>query len=853
MRGFQPGKARAVPQNYADGGVVSTIKGMLGFGGAKKKPEPLPADLNKMPPTGAGPVASQPEPPKKAISQYSGMSALERRMKEADAYADGGLVRGPGTGISDDIEDEVQEGTFVMPADSTEAIGPEVMDQAGKAVPVNLSNGEAKLPPEALQAIGAQVMEAIKDVTHVPAAQQARGFPMGEMDDGEDRMNFADGGVVDDKRRPRTVADLARSPGYGAGAGGPVSTPVRPQAPAARPQAAQPVPGVTRQGNSYSAAPVQGPLGSGMYQLDSNLPKPPNIQAQAQRPAAAPAQRQPTPAPVQSVQQPVQQPAQNPVRPRPVYTGSTVADRARQPGFAFAAGDYRPSAKATPAATPGSAAAPSARTSPQAPAATTQMQAPTSVQANTDTGVAKAFGAIGDGLGWLGKTLVSAPGHGFSKLVGQQPREVGGGRGFMNPGRVNPAAPAPASPAADPAVTPAADPAAPPQKPEVKTPTAPAPGPLEVSPGVFRQGNSFGDSAAAATAGAQPSQGPSARDMQAMNNLIARDPVAGAMDRALGVERDPAQAATGFPQGGARQAPAAAPASAAASSAAPAAPAATTARGFQPPGQSAQPGGSPMEMYARQAEAMRGLTEAQRALDQYGPGMSGGGDLAMGGRASAQQFQQDMQRTALMKQSAQGGRGGAAAMQALNNMEGNQIQRETAQMREQGDTARFNAREQGETMRAGMRESGENARSGRRDGLAAELGRGQLDLQRSAQGFTTRQGERQEKLYAEYEAAKTPEEQAAVARKIATLSGKEQPADWKVQVTPQTKNVDGSTTEGSVIRYNSRTGDVQRVDGGQGAQAAPAPADPKERKVGTVYVAPNGANVRWTGQGWQQA
>ena len=287
MRGFQPGKARAVPQNYADGGVVSTIKGMLGFGGGKKKPEPLPADLSKMPPTGAGPAASQPEQPKKAISQYSGMSALERRMKE-QGLADGGLVRGPGTGISDDIEDEVPEGTFVMPADSTEAIGPEVMDQAGKAVPVNLSNGEAKLPPEALQAIGAQVMEAIKDVTHVPAAQQARGFPMGEMDDGEDRMNFADGGVVDDKRRPRTVADLARSPGYGAGAGGPVSTPVRPQAPAARPQAAQPVPGVTRQGNSYSAAPVQGPLGSGMYQLDSNLPKPPNIQAQAQRPAAAP-------------------------------------------------------------------------------------------------------------------------------------------------------------------------------------------------------------------------------------------------------------------------------------------------------------------------------------------------------------------------------------------------------------------------------------------------------------------------------------------------------------------------------------------------------------------------------------
>lgn len=227
MRGFQPGKARAVPQNYADGGVVSTIKGMLGFGGAKKKPDLPPADLNKMPPPAAGQAASQPEPPKKAISEYSGMSALERRMKAA-GLADGGLVRGPGTGISDDIEDEVEEGTFIMPADSTEAVGIEMMDRAGKAVPVRLSNGEAKLPPEALQAIGAEVMEAIKEVTHTPAAKQARGD--------DERMSFADGGVVRPEDRPRTIADLARSPGYGAGAGGPVSTPVRPQV---QPQAQQ--------------------------------------------------------------------------------------------------------------------------------------------------------------------------------------------------------------------------------------------------------------------------------------------------------------------------------------------------------------------------------------------------------------------------------------------------------------------------------------------------------------------------------------------------------------------------------------------------------------------------------------
>lgn len=47
--------------------------------------------------------------------------------------------------------------------------------------------------------------------------------------------------------------------------------------------------------------------------------------------------------------------------------------------------------------------------------------------------------------------------------------------------------------------------------------------------------------------------------------------------------------------------------------------------------------------------------------------------------------------------------------------------------------------------------------------------------------------------------AKTAEEQAAIAAQIRAYSGKED-SDWKVQVTPATKNVDGSTTAGSVIR-----------------------------------------------------
>ena len=828
MRGFQPGKARAVPQNYADGGVVSTIKGMLGFGGGKKKPEPLPADLNKMPPPAAGQAASQPEPPKKAISEYSGMSALERRMKAA-GLADGGLVRGPGTGISDDIEDEVEEGTFIMPADSTEAIGPEVMERAGKAVPVRLSNGEAKLPPEALQAIGAQVMEAIKDVTHVPAAKQARGFPMGEqvgpeLDDDDDRMNFADGGVVDDKRRPRTVADLARSPGYGAGAGGPVSTPVRPQAPAARPQAAQPVPGVTRQGNSYSAAPVQGPLGSGMYQLDSNLPKPPNIQAQAQRPAPAPAQRPPAPAPAQSVQQPVQNPAQ----PRPTYTGSTVADRARSPAFGMGAGAYtpKPAAQVAPAA-PRPAAAPATSASaamvampgqkPEAPTQTKPL--PTGWATDGERfmpGVQNVWNESGKAIGDLvgqgrygaaaGETARAAASYVpafFDDTLGGAYRSIAPGvidatKQFFGVGDVGAPAPSaaqkmatpPAAPTAPVAANPAATPPTTQPKPEPKTdPTkAPAPtGAREVTPGIYRQGNSYGDSPEAAASGARPSQGPSAQNQS----------IAAALAQRSGQRTD------------------------------------------QPT--------DVMGIYARASDAMKGAAQVQREIDgnqsQRGPGST---FIKHSGNDWESENNLKNLRTSASSIFNKRGPRGAPSVEEMAYMKA--LDADLAARNGNNPAAIEAMRQQGETARIGMREAGENARSGRREGIAAELGRGQLDLQRNAQGFTTRQLERQEKLYADYDAAKTPEERATIAQKIRDLSGKNTDPKDNFMIVGGGQEWDekaGAMRNVPQRLIDLRTG--QEVGGGAGAKPMAMPKTQDELKVGQVYDTNKGP-ATWDGK-----
>lgn len=734
----------------------------------------------------------------------------------AQNYADGGLVKGPGTGISDEVPDTVPEGTYIMPADSTQAIGHQNLKAMGfkpRDVPVNLSNGEFKLPPEQVHAIGVQALDQIKGATHTPVA---RGFVPKEPG-----AYFVNGGpVYEDARRAAvagapgvtrqgnsytqsTVADLARSPGYGAGAGGPVGMPTKP--PAVQPQAVAQAPrqanqptqfsGVQRSGNSYSAAPAQ--------------PRQPSPQtpAAATPPVAAKPQ---TGAASGSWAAPATTSAQV-QRQGNSFTAAPAAPKPAAPQTGGASGSWQSKPQAQSLAP---SVAPRSDRGMPAPAPERSSMLGEFVRDGASEIAAQAnAGNLAGAFGTATRKTLQAPG--MTVLAAAAPALNAAGRMWDGLVGNSAAQPAPAvvpaasakPPAAATTTTPPAAPAAtdaaqnPAQKPEHKPVNqqaqAPNPNGKEVLPGVTRQGSSYTNIPGGNASGGSTGQ-PSAQNMAAADALVARD------------------------------------------------------RGFAP----SQPA-DVMGIYSRASEALKGTADAQRALDDYGPRMSGGVTARdyLTGPASAEKFQQDMLRTNLMSQAQKGGRGAAAAMQALNAMEGNQIAKDTAQMREQGDTARFNAREQGETARAGMRESGENARSGRRDALAAELGRGQLDLQRSAQGFTTRQGERQEKLYAEYEAAKTPEEQNAVARKIAALSGKA--ADPKDNFMVVGGGQEWDAAAGAMRNVPQRLVDLRTGQDvgatGQGGKPLPAPADPKERKVGTVYVVPNGANVRWTGQGWQQA
>lgn len=125
-----------------------------------------------------------------------------KRASGANNYANGGMVRGPGTGTSDDIETEIPAGSYIMPADTTRKVGAEALSELGKPVPVALSNGEYQMPPEQVHAVGVETLNQIKDATHTPVA---RGFNPGQAPQRDESRLFLNqgGSPVDEERKRR--------------------------------------------------------------------------------------------------------------------------------------------------------------------------------------------------------------------------------------------------------------------------------------------------------------------------------------------------------------------------------------------------------------------------------------------------------------------------------------------------------------------------------------------------------------------------------------------------------------------------------------------------------------------------
>lgn len=124
-------------------------------------------------------------------------------------------------------------------------------------------------------------------------------------------------------------------------------------------------------------------------------------------------------------------------------------------------------------------------------------------------------------------------------------------------------------------------------------------------------------------------------------------------------------------------------------------------------------------------------------------------------------------------------------------------------------------RENAGLQREGLQQSGATERTNinaRRDDAANQIARGRLSLEQIAAGYTNRSADRIDRAQAELEGAKTPEAQKSARERLMALAGKAPQNEWGVQVTPTTKNLDGSTTQGSVYRFNKATGETARVD-----------------------------------------
>ncbi len=122
------------------------------------------------------------------------------------------LIEGKGNGTSDSIKKNVPEGSYIMPADSTEKIGSENLKNLGSPTPVNLSNGEFQISPEQVHSVGVQALDAMKQQTHSPIDQPQLGFKPGQ---NKPELFFANGGLVqspypsaDDIRKAQQMRDV---------------------------------------------------------------------------------------------------------------------------------------------------------------------------------------------------------------------------------------------------------------------------------------------------------------------------------------------------------------------------------------------------------------------------------------------------------------------------------------------------------------------------------------------------------------------------------------------------------------------------------------------------------------------
>ncbi|WP_313281602.1 hypothetical protein [Delftia tsuruhatensis] len=302
--------------------------------------------------------------------------------------------------------------------------------------------------------------------------------------------------------------------------------------------------------------------------------------------------------------------------------------------------------------------------------------------------------------------------------------------------------------------------------------------PQEIQPGIFRQGNSFADSAQGAALGNEPRGLPSRRNDAAGENLASQYAARGFTP---GQRTEFEQPRLGFP-------------------------------GFRTPTIAHSGNDWQSRNELRNAEvSASSITNTRR----------------FGGRGA--ENSPDMQRYRAMLGT------DAALRQAQPGMEAETMRQNAGLMREDMQQA-------GGLQREAMQQAGETGRTGMRVGIEQQRLQGEAE----ARGFKTRAQRQEEQLRNTLlDPNATPQQKQQAQQSMRAIRGDADPSPWKVTVTPAVKNADGSTSQGSIIRHNAVTGEVQQVDAAKSASGG--------FEKGAVYVDASGNRAKWNGSAWEKA
>lgn len=147
-------------------------------------------------------------------------------------------------------------------------------------------------------------------------------------------------------------------------------------------------------------------------------------------------------------------------------------------------------------------------------------------------------------------------------------------------------------------------------------------------------------------------------------------------------------------------------------------------------------------------------------------------------------------------------------------------------------------RENAGIQREGVQQAGANQRSLWQYALEQQ----KVNQAAEAQGYTNRTNALVEAARRQVAGEQDPTKRRGLVAYLHHIQGGPRSSEWGVQVTPTTKNVDGSTTMGNIVRYNRATGQTEIVQAqaqgggpiGQNAQAVSIRDNPnmtREQKV----------------------